>query len=197
MQSEIDDLAEWSKANHMNINTNKTQEMLIGHIKKEFSPTLQLGDNEIERVSVYKLLGLYMNNNLTWDDHVTSICAKSAKRLHFLKLLKRAAMSADDLLYYYKSVIRPVTDYSSFVWHSSLTKEQANQLENIQRRAVRLIFGNNNQDMNSAMSSLTSLADRREHLAKHFFEGLLSQTNCLHHLLPPKRDLAERYFEIA
>jgi hypothetical protein len=43
--------------------------------------------------------------------------------------------------------------------------------------------------MNSAMSSLTSLADRREHLAKHFFEGLLSPTNCLHHLLPPKRDL--------
>ena len=189
MQSEIDDLVEWSKANHMNINTNNTKEMLIGHIKKEFSPTLQLGDNEIERVSVYKLLGLYMNDNLTWDDHVTSICAKSAKRLHFLKLLKRAAMSADDLLYYYKSVIRPVTEYSCFVWHSSLTKEHANRLENIQRRAVRLIFGNNNQDMNSAMSSLTSLADRREHLAKHFFEGLLSPTNCLHHLLPPKRDL--------
>ena len=142
-------------------------------------------------------VGLYVDDNITWDDHVTFICAKSVKRLHFLKLLKRAAMSTDDLLYYYKSVIRPVTEYSCFVWHSSLTKEQANRLENIQRRAVRLIFGNNNQDMNSAMSSLTSLADRREHLAKHFFAGLLSPANCLHHLLPPKRDLAERYFEIA
>ena len=80
MQSEIDDLAEWSKANHMNINTNKTKEMLIGHSKKDFSPTLQLDDNEIERVSVYKLLGLYVNDNFTWDDHVTFICAKSAKR---------------------------------------------------------------------------------------------------------------------
>ena len=134
-----------------------------------------------------------MNDNLTWDDHVTSICAKSAKRLHFLKLLKRSAMSADDLLHYYKSVIRPVTEYSCFVWHSSLTKEQANRLENVQRRAVRLIFGNNNQDMNSAMSSLTSLADRREHLAKHFFEGLAyfpQQTVYrLHHLLPSKRNL--------
>jgi hypothetical protein len=34
MQFEIDDLDAWSKANHMNINTNKTKEMLIGSILK-------------------------------------------------------------------------------------------------------------------------------------------------------------------
>ena len=53
MQHEIDELNKWSKANHMNIiNTNKTNEMLIGNIKKEFSPQLRLNDNEIELVSL-------------------------------------------------------------------------------------------------------------------------------------------------
>ena len=112
-----------------------------------------------------------MNDKLTWDDHVTSMCAKSTKRLHFSNFMKRAAMSPDDLLYYNKSVIGPVTEYVCFVWHFSLslTNEQVNQLENIQRRAVRLIFSNDNKDMNSATSFLTSLSDRREHLGEQFF----------------------------
>ena len=45
----------------MNINTGKTKEMLIGHIKKESLQAFQLNDMEIERISVFKLLGLYVN----------------------------------------------------------------------------------------------------------------------------------------
>jgi hypothetical protein len=105
-----------------------------------------------------------------------------------LKLLKRAGISSDDLLYYYKSVIRPVTEYACFVWHSCLTKDQSAQLETIQRRAVRLIFGKDNQEIDNAMRSLTSLADRREQLANQFFKSLSMPTNCLHQLLPAKRD---------
>ena len=144
-----------------------------------------MNDNDIERVSVYKLLGLHVNDKLTWDDHVTSICLKSAKRLHFLKLLKRAAVSTDDLLYYYKSVIRPVTEYACVVWHSSLSKDQAARLESIQRRAAKVIFGNDNEDKNK----LSSLADRREELARRFFDSVLNPSNCLHSLLPLKRDI--------
>jgi hypothetical protein len=120
MQPEIDDLNKWSKDNYMNINISKTKEMLIGHMEQAMPPALRLNDNEIERVHVYKLLGLHINNSLTWNDHVMSICTKTAKRLHFLKLLKRAAMSTDDLLHYYESVIRPVAEYACVVWHSSL-----------------------------------------------------------------------------
>ena len=190
MQHEVDELNDWSKANHMNINTNKTKEMIIGNIKIEFPSSLRLNDNdnEIERVSVYKLLGLYVNDNLTWNDHVSSICTKSAQRLHLLKLLKRAGTSSDDLLYYYEFVIWPVTEYACFVWHSSSTKDQSAQLETIQRRAVRLIFGKDNQEVDNAMRLLTSLADRRGQLANQFFKSLSMPTNCLHQLSPAKRD---------
>ena len=67
MQHEVNELNDSSKANHMNINTNKTKEMIIGNIKMEFPPPLRLIGNEIERVSVYKLLGLYVNDSLTWN----------------------------------------------------------------------------------------------------------------------------------
>jgi len=92
MQREINELNKWSKNNYMKINTRKTKEMLIGRIKNESPQNLQPNDIEIERVSVFKILGLHVNDNLTWGDHMTSICCKSTNRLHFLKLLKRAEM---------------------------------------------------------------------------------------------------------
>jgi hypothetical protein len=42
--------------------------------------------------------------------------------------------------------------------------------------------------MNNAMSSLTFLVDRREKLPKQFFKSLSMSTNCLHQLLPAKRN---------
>ena len=44
--------------------------------------------------------------------------------------------------YYYQSVVRPVLEYVCPCWHSSLTKEQTTQLEDVQRRALQVIFGN-------------------------------------------------------
>jgi hypothetical protein len=47
-----------------------------------------------------------------------AVCNKANKRLYFLKKLKRTKMSVDDLLCYYKAVIRPVIEYACPVWHS-------------------------------------------------------------------------------
>lgn len=58
---------------------------------------LRHNNDEIERVHIHELLGLYINNILTSDDHVMSICTPPAKRLEFLKLLEHAA-SAQQLL---------------------------------------------------------------------------------------------------
>ena len=52
-------------------------------------------------------------------------------------------------------------------------------------KSRKLIYGRDNHEMNM----LPSLADRREDLAKRFFNSLINPTNCLHYLLPPKRDI--------
>jgi len=45
-------------------------------------------------------------------------------------------------MYYYQAVVRPVLEYASPCWQTSLTKEQTKQLEDVQRRARQIIFGN-------------------------------------------------------
>jgi hypothetical protein len=188
MQHEIDQLHEWSSNNHMNVNIKKTKEMLLGPISKIPMPNLLFDGQSVERVTNYKLLGLHVSNTLNWNKHVATICSKASVRLHFLKILKRAEMSVDDLTYFYESVIRPVTEYGCVVWHSSLTKAQTGQLEAIQRRAVRIIYGNSKPELATALKAMPSLSDRRDKLSRRFFADLQKPSSCLRDLLPAKRD---------
>ena len=52
--------------------------------------------------------------------------------MYFLKQLKEARTGLNDLLNFYCSVIRPVLEYASPVWHSSLTVVQTKALEYLQ-----------------------------------------------------------------
>ena len=78
----------------------------------------------------------------------------------------------NDLLYYYQSVVRPVLEYASPCWHSSLTKEQNKQLEDVQRRALHIICGNISYDEARLLCNIPPLHERRHELGrllvKHF-----------------------------
>ena len=116
MQLAADQLAEWSRQNFMNINAKKTKEMLLGSILKDPPAAITFDTGAVDRVTSFKLLGVTVMNNPSWEEHAYAICTKASKRLHFLKLLKRSSMSSNDLLLYYQSIIRPVLEYACPVW---------------------------------------------------------------------------------
>jgi len=182
MQLTLNQLLEWSTMNLMNINSMKTKEMLLGSLNSSPPPTLYIVDHPVERVTSFKLLGVTVTDSLGWDENVSLICSKAAKRLHFLKILKRSGLAIDDLLHYYKSVVRPVLEYGSTVWHASITEEQTNRLDSIQRRAERII------SVTQCSGKLTPLKERRMQIARRFFYSLQQPTNCLHDILPDRRD---------
>ena len=140
MQQFVDELIEWSRQHAMSVNGRKTKEMLIGPICKKPPPPLTLDGAVIDRVKTFKLLGVHVSDDLKWLHHIDAICSKAVSRLHFLKLLARSSASLEDLVCFYTSVVRPILEYACPVWHSSLTVAQADALESIQKRAMRLNY---------------------------------------------------------
>ena len=69
-------------------------------------------------------------------------------------------------------VIRPVLEYASPVWHHLITKKQSDEIEAIQKRAIRIIY-RCAQDMPYAsaifLADLPTMSDRRDQLARIFF----------------------------
>ena len=113
---------------------------------------------------------------------------RANRRLFMLRSLKKFGFDQSELTIVLKSYLRPILEYASVVWHSSLTLKQNKDIERIQKRACRVILGHNYTSYDDAISScnLDYLDVRREKLCLKFAEGLSSnyRTN---HLIPPTR----------
>ena len=61
-------------------------------------------------------------------------------------------------------------EQSATVWHSSLTEENSNDLERVQKSAVRIMLGNSYSGYKKSLNILQidSLRDRREQLCLNF-----------------------------
>ena len=51
----------------------------------------------IERVKSYKLLGEYVSEDLSWNDHVEYIVKKANKRFYALRALKKSGLRVNQL----------------------------------------------------------------------------------------------------
>ena len=182
LQSATDDLSNWCDENGMRINVFKTKEMLI-YFGKNYPrgavPNLVINNSTIERVSTFKLLGVYFNNDLTWSDHVAYIVTKACKRIYCIKQLVHAGIASKDVIIVYCSIIRSILDYCCQIWHPGLTKQQSKEIEAVQKRCLKIIYPAVSYATSLKIASLERLSDRRERLVKELFNeikanGLLS-----------------------
>ena len=188
LQQAADQVNVWTSRNKMQLNTGKTKEMTIYFGRKKTSINrITINNQQIETVNTFKLLGVILNDKLTWDDHVHYIVGKAAKRLYFLRLLKRANVPSEQIIRVYESTVRSVLEYAAEVWHPGLSQTHAQQIEHIQKRALRIALPTH--DYSSALSStnMLTLNERREEICRNWFTNICNTSHPLNHLLPEKR----------
>jgi len=173
----------------MKINYTKTKEMILGPLARQPPQPLSVGSGSecvlIERVYHFKLLGINISHDMNWQAHIDAISHKAASRLHFLRILKESGLKPHHLLHFYLTVIRPVLEYCSVVWHHSLTKAQSETLEAIQRIIYPPTTGMP-YTFALTLPKLPSFRDRREHINRRFFRSISS--SCISSLLPNPRN---------
>ena len=107
--------------------------------------------------------------------------------------MKRSSVACDDLLYYYKSIIRPVLEYACPVWQSGLTVEQRDRLESVQRRALRLISGSTDYELQCVLFGIEPISVRIDNLTRAFFYCICDTADCLNYLLSSERSIETAY----
>ena len=87
-----------------------------------------------------------------------------------LTKLKYVGVNQEDLMNIYVFYIRSMLEYCSVVWHSTLTLEQSNKLEGVQKLCLKVILGSEYENYEQALkvSSLDSLSDRRDQKCLNF-----------------------------
>ena len=108
-------------------------------IKHQTNTALKLDNIDWREVDSHKYLGLIFTKNLSWHQHIDSICVKAGQLITiFFKISK--ATPKNVLLTLYLSFIRSMLEYGSIVYDNS-SKQDSDNLEKTQMRAAKVILG--------------------------------------------------------
>ena len=138
----------------------------------------------MERVSAFKVLGLWIDDNLKWQTNTDYIIGKAVKRLFLLKILKKFGADKIDMDRIYISAIRPTLEYAcSQVWHGGLTKAQSSSIVKEQRRALRIIYSEKDYQKLLLKAGMHTLEQRRNTMCIDLISKMSDPQHKLHHLL--------------
>ena len=74
-------LSAWFYANKLSLCINKTSYSIIGkHANDEHNTTVQLCNNDIQKINCCKYIGVYVDNTLLWKNHIEYIHNKNLLR---------------------------------------------------------------------------------------------------------------------
>ena len=124
----------------MKVNAAKTQTMCISEVKS-YNPSVFFFDRDGNRTqpsNKMHILGVTFSSQPDMAIQAKAVIAGLQARIWSLSHLAHHGLSESDLLQVYKSSIRPVHDYCSCVYNSSLTITQSNALERLQAKALKI-----------------------------------------------------------
>ena len=157
----------------MKLNPKKCKELRV-NFQRALPDLAQLtiDGTSLETMNSHKLLGLHIQNDLKWNEHVDIITKKAAKRL------------CDDLISIYTSLIRSILDYGCAVWHTCLPSFLVEKIGLIQKRFFRVIFPHLSYREALALTGYPRLEDNRQSLCLKLFNKLKTQRSSkLSHLV--------------
>ena len=154
LQMDLDTLSKWALDWHMTFNLDKCEHLVITNIRSPLCSEYKINDHSICKVSNAKYLGVTINHNLSWANHIGTISRKANAVHGFLQRnLRKCSTSIKSLAYF--TYVRPILEYASVVW-APHTKCHITMLEKIQRRAARFVC-NNYSRYNSVTDMLNML----------------------------------------
>ena len=164
LQAVLDKLSIWFKSWAVTVNNAKSAVMLISRRRNLPALNVQLDGTAIPQVVTHKHLGLMFNNRLCWNSHTDYVRKKAAKKIGFLRRIRRR-LPCLVIRSLYMACIRPTLEYAGEAW-VGIGKSDSNRLEKCQRAAARLIAkvslkDNIPHDLLLAHAGLESLSTRR------------------------------------
>ena len=135
LEGDSNTLLEWVKNNGLKANPDKFHIILNGSHEDEF---IIVDEYVIQNSKCEKLLGIKIDYELSFDDHVTDLCKKASRKLHALSRISKF-MNYKKRRLVMRSFISSQFGYCPLVWmfHS---RRLNNRINSIHERSLRLVY---------------------------------------------------------
>jgi len=176
LQQAINEIEAWSSIWRLKLSSTKTICTLFTRINGQGNRKLQveLSGRRIKVDNKPKLLGLKLDKNLTFYDHIKEINDRLHRRINMIRSIRGKTWGASSklLLTTYKTLIRPIIEYIPFVKYSASDTSMMS-LELLQRKAIKIALklpiSTPTQEVYK-LARIDNISDRFETLSKRYLQ---------------------------
>ena len=161
----------------MKLNQKKSCGMIFNFTQNyQFTSRLSIDSQPLQMVDKTKLLGLVLISDLNWTENTKTLIKRVNARMEILRKMSSFSAPVPDMLTAYKTYIRSILEQSCVIWHSSITEEDREGLERVQKNACRNILKEKylNYELSFLSLKLDKLFTRREKLLYSFGKKCLT-----------------------
>ena len=150
----------WFPNNYMKLNEEKCHVMIFGGIHDDIR--VEIGTSVIKETKEQMLLGINIDNKLTFKSHVETLCKKAAQKLHALARIANY-METEQLASLMNAFIMSHFSYCPLVWmfHDRNITKKVNK---IQERALRIVYKDNHSDFETLLINQNSASVHQRNL---------------------------------
>ena len=136
LENNVETAINWFAYNHMKMNPDKCHLLVAGH--RWEMVWANISDVKIREKNKVKLLGVTIDNDLKFDDHLNDLCRKAENKLSVLTRIFRF-LSFDKRRLLVKGFFESQFKYCPLVWMFCSRKING-KINSLHKRALRLIY---------------------------------------------------------
>ena len=125
-----------------------------------------------------KVLGVLIDDSLTFKAHIASICNTAAQSLYAIKILKSHGLDPQSIFFICSATVVSRLTYAIMAWWDLISATDKQKLQAVLNRAKRWTF------YSETSPSIADICVKRDH--KLFYNLLYNHNHVLHCLLPPE-----------
>ena len=142
INSELKELNLWFQLNKLSLNVFKTKFMIFNRkIKKKENNSekslICINNTPIQKVSSIKFVGVFIDCDLSWKDHINYIEGKIARNIGILTRNKNI-LKSNTLYSLYCTLILPYFQYCCTIWGNNY-ECRIEKLQKLQKTCIRII----------------------------------------------------------
>jgi ribonuclease HI len=163
MQEALNKVDAWAQEWMVTINRTKTEATCFSLSTKKEQFSLKINGEDVPQQDTTKYLGVTLDKRLTWTPHINTMQGKAVKRMAVMKKLAGTRWGANTriLTQVYTGSVRPHMEYASNAW-STAAQSNSENLNKVQNASMRLITGAMKTTPIAEMEKMTGLLSLQE-----------------------------------
>lgn len=182
LQEELTEISKWCTESRLSLAFHKCKIIVFEHGTQSVEVSIKLGGITLERVSQVKLLGIWLDSELSFSTHLDKAIFKGMER--FLLIRKFAGTTwgfkPSILHQLFKSCVEPCVYYACSVWFPFLSSNMLSKLSKFCRLCLLMCTGCLRTTSYSALYCLTGTLEPKLQLLHQSFRTFMRMASYEH-----------------